>query len=95
VAVAGSQLPGSEVTRSGRVVDSSCGACYSLVQGSWTRNMVKIDYDKLRSCDKEKLLSLEGEIERNVRRELEQKRLAEEEALRKKRKKRKRKQRRS
>ena len=57
--------------------------------------MVKIDYEKLQGCDKEKLLSLEGEIERNARRELEQKRLAEEEALRKKRKKRKRKQRRS
>jgi hypothetical protein len=57
--------------------------------------MPKIDYEKLQSCDREKLLALEEEVNRSVRRELEQKRLAEEEALRKKRKKRKRKQRRS
>lgn len=57
--------------------------------------MPKIDFEKLQSCDTEKLLALEEEVDRNVRRELEQKRLAEEEALRKKRKKRKRKQRRS
>lgn len=57
--------------------------------------MVKIDYEKLQTCDPEKILALEQEVERNARRELEQKRLAEEEAARKKRKKRKRKQRRS
>ena len=54
-------------------------------------SMPKIDYEKLQSCDAEKLLALEQEVDRNARRELEQKRLAEEEALRKKRKKRKRK----
>lgn len=55
--------------------------------------MPKIDYDALRRLSPERLLTLEEHIERNIRRELEQKRLEEEEAARKKRKKRKRKQR--
>jgi len=55
--------------------------------------MPKIDYDALKRASSEKLITLEEQIERNVRRELEQKRFEEEEAARKKRKKRKRKQR--
>jgi len=57
--------------------------------------MPKIDYDALKRAPSEKLLALEEQIERSVRRELEQKRFEEEEAARKKRKKRKRKQRRA
>jgi len=57
--------------------------------------MSKIDYEALRRSPSEKLFTLEDQIERNCRRELEQKRFEEEEAARKKRKKRKRKQRRA
>ena len=53
--------------------------------------MLKIDYDGLKQCSTEKILTLENEIERSIRREVEQKRYEEEEAARKKRKKRKRK----
>jgi len=57
--------------------------------------MPKIDYDALKRASTEKLITLEEQIERNVRREHEQKRFDEEEAARKKRKKRKRKLRKS
>ena len=55
--------------------------------------MPKIDYELLKRSSTEKLLALEEQVERSIRREWEQKRAEEEEAARKKRKKRKKKQR--